>query len=489
MTASAAELRQGIIDALPDDTSTHGQVPALRNVYLPLSHAKALQPDTMVVSGGRGAGKSFWWAALQEGTYRDLIGTLASSSQLSAGTDIYTGFGERPQNDEYPGADVLRQLLDEGTEARMIWRTVVVRHLADEGHPVPQGTWSERVQWVTGHPEAVDRLLAARDQELHHNNTWSIGLFDALDRSAADWPRMHKLIRGLLQTALDLRPYRRLRAKCFLRSDQLDESQVANFPDASKVLASKLELSWPRIELYGLLWQYLGNAAAGAAFRQLAGDDKWTMIDVDGQPYWRPLPLLLRDESLQRSSFHRLTGEWMGKNAKRGFPYVWIPSHLADGQESTSPRSFIAALRKAAEDTAERYPDHGEALHYEGIKRGVQRASQIRVDEVGEDYPWVNELMMPLKGVVVPCDFDVISERWRTDGSLARIQDSVRRGGVRLPPAHLDGGAVGVREDLEELSIFVRMKDSRTNIPDVFRVGYGLGRRGGVKPIRGGGQD
>ena len=41
------------------------------------------------------------------------------------------------------------------------------------------------------------------------------------------------------------------------------------------------------------------------------------------------------------------------------------------------------------------------------------------------------------------------------------------------------------RDDLEALSIFQRLLDGRVNIPDVFRVGYGLGRRGGVKPARG----
>ena len=34
------------------------------------------------------------------------------------------------------------------------------------------------------------------------------------------------------------------------------------------------------------------------------------------------------------------------------------------------------------------------------------------------------------------------------------------------------------------MGIFLRMRDYRINIPDVLRVGYGLGRKGGVKPVR-----
>ena len=38
--------------------------------------------------------------------------------------------------------------------------------------------------------------------------------------------------------------------------------------------------------------------------------------------------------------------------------------------------------------------------------------------------------------------------------------------------------------NLESLHVFLRMRYGRVNIPDVFRIGYGLGRRGGVRPVR-----
>ena len=55
---------------------------------------------------------------------------------------------------------------------------------------------------------------------------------------------------------------------------------------------------------------------------------------------------------------------------------------------------------------------------------------------------------------------------------------------MKLPPRHVEQGPDGVRTDLEALGVFLRLRDGRVNIPDVFRVGYGLGRRGGVRPIR-----
>ena len=136
-------------------------------------------------------------------------------------------------------------------------------------------------------------------------------------------------------------------------------------------------------------------------------------------------------------------------------------------------------MRKAAEDTADEHPEHRYALHYDSIKRGVQEASKIRVSEIQEDYPWVHRVLSPLGGKVVPCEFDEIAERWRDEGVLERLTEEAEQNEVKLPPRHVDQGPDGVRLDLESLGLFLRLSDDRVNIPDVFRVGYGLGRRGG----------
>ena len=219
-------------------------------------------------------------------------------------------------------------------------------------------------------------------------------------------------------------------------------------------------------------------------FREFLGHSNWSPERV-GRKYLYSLPRrVIFEEELQREKLHVISGPWMGRGPRRGFPYTWIPNHLADTEGRVSPRSFLEALRKAAEDTADRQPSHQHALHYDCIKRGVQEASKIRVYEVQEDYPWVHRVLDPLSGMVVPCEFDKISERWDSEGVLKGLAQEVIQGEVKLPPRHISRGAEGVREDLESLGIFLRMRDDRVNIPDVFRVGYGLGRRGGVRPIR-----
>jgi hypothetical protein len=118
-------------------------------------------------------------------------------------------------------------------------------------------------------------------------------------------------------------------------------------------------------------------------------------------------------------------------------------------------------------------------LHYERIKRGVQKASSIRIDELAEDYPWATNMLGALQGLTVPCEFAIIQDRWDH-----RFPKGLKTGVYdRLPPQHLERGWAGILEDLERLGLFERMKDSRINMPDLYRVGFGLGRRGGVKPM------
>ena len=478
---------------LPDETR-YGASPALRDVYLPRSHLKALHPDNPLVTGMRGAGKTFWWSALQDPYVRGLVGEQAGRSRLrgttvlNENTVVRAGFGEKPALDAYPNKEIVLRLMNAGVDPRTIWRTVQAWHLLQEGdddHPLRrQASWETRTSFVVNNPETIERVFQERDDEFEWKGIYFLFLFDALDRCTDDWRAMYRAIRGLLQTTLELRSYRWLRAKVFLRSDQLDESKVADFPDASKVLSGAVELSWPRHELYGLLWHYLANGENGDVFRELLGGEKWSSTIVDGQKLYSVPRRLISDEVHQRQKFNAISGPSMGSDLRREIPYTWIPNHLADTKGRASPRSFLAALRTAAADTTLRHPEYGYALHHDSIRRGVQAASKIRISELQEDYPWVHTALNSLKGMVVPCTFDEIADRWRRERVLDRLAEDAGQGDLKLPPRHMDRGADGIREDLESLGIFLRMRDDRVNIPDVFRVGYGLGRRGGVKPVK-----
>jgi hypothetical protein len=379
--------------------------------------------------------------------------------------------------DHYPDKGSLKKLLDTVSQPANVWRTVMALHTPLGREKLGAMPWSKRVGWTEENPEKTATFLERYDTELFRDGRKHLVLFDALDRSADDWDSLRKLLRGLLEVLLEFRAYRCIRAKVFVRPDMLRSKEVTAFRDSSKVVAGKVELRWTRADLYGLLFQHLGNEpTSGKAFRTLCEDavtERW----VTKHTIWAVPKSLRDDESAQRAVFELLAGQWMGRDRRRGFPYTWLPSHLADAEEQVSPRSFLAAIRTAAANSSASMEC---PLHYDGIKKGVQEASRIRVNEVTEDFPWVQTLMEPLRGMVIPCDFDEVDERWREAdviGKLAQQSEGLR-------PEHLPEEIPGLRKELTELGIFREQSGDRINMPDVYRVGFGLGRKGGVKPIR-----
>ena len=51
-----------------------------------------------------------------------------------------------------------------------------------------------------------------------------------------------------------------------------------------------------------------------------------------------------------------------------------------------------------------------------------------------------------------------------------------------LPVQNAELGCLGLKNDLEQIGVFKTEKDGRIDMPDLYRIGFGLGRRGGVKP-------
>ncbi len=482
------KLRQALRDSLPPVDHAGAEPdrePAF--TYVPPSHARALDPDTSVVEGIRGAGKSFWWAHLSSERHRQFITGAFPEARFDARVKVVQGFGAQATSVDAPSQDVLAALIKD-FPARPIWRAVFA-HKAGFAAPFPaSGKWTERVAWVASNPEEFDEMLQLVDADLAVQNQTLVILFDALDRLADDWPSIRPLAKGLLQIAQDLRATRSVRFKVFVRPDMLEDREIVGFPDASKLLARKAALTWRRVDLYALLFQCLGNASQGGdTFRDLTAGVLKLSWGKAGDAWLLPPPLRT-DERMQEQAFIALAGKAMASGPsgyKRGKPYTWLVNHLQDGLEQVSPRSFFAAVRQAAEQTPE---DNSLAIGYRALQAGVQAASQIRVDEItGEDYPWVDLIMQPLRGkLTVPCAAQDIGNIWQKEQTLSSLRAGLQRSGgaVKLPPQGLEEGVEGVLKDLEDLGLIKRLKDLRVQMPDVYRIAFGFGRRGGVTPLK-----
>jgi len=459
----AKKIREAILNA-PLDTSNFGEVPEPKTLYQPPAHLKALRLDAQVVVGGRGVGKSFWTSALRSNELRRLLEPHTDELQ---DIDVRIGFASNESIRHYPNADVFSSFIASGNDPYDLWRAVVLRWIAEKhGHNIPVDKWPATVAWLKDEPEEAAKLLEKpRDWR-------GLIIFDALDRTSTNWRQMDEIVRGLLRTVLWLKPLKGLYSKVFLREDQAERT-VFNFPDASKLMATKAELTWARHDLHGLLWQRLINAASPH------GDVMRAICEFNEQNGVFNIVRDMKSESDdQRKAFEKIAGPWMGRDRRRGVPYSWAVGHLADGRGHTSPRSFLAAIRQAAEDSEARHSNHDCALHFESIKRGIQKASEIRVQEMAEDYPWVPKILSALKGTNVPTDYHTVTEIWTR--SFPEGPNALMSG--YLPAQHADRGWDGLRDDLQRLGLIETKKDGRLDMPDLYRVGFGLGRRGGVKP-------
>ena len=524
-----ADLRELIRDALPVESAEYGAPPPRHQFFVPKTHARALHINIPVVLGDRGMGKSYWWAALQSREHRGLLARAAPDVRIREETLVFPGFGKTPDLTQYPSKDVFARLLGAGQKPRLVWKAVVVwsagRFAAEhglgrnagngagqgdgtgfgcgsgglwdgsgfgDGRQIPPvdlvlpavDSWEERVAWTVDNPEAVDRLLQQFDATLHAIERDSIWLFDAIDDAADDAATFYTLVEGLCQLALELRSFRHLRAKVFLRTDQFEDRRVGRFPDASKLRASTASLRWLTTELYGLLWQLLGNhPLRGAEYRQdlyttlfehklkgLGREEKQEILKLSAAADWVPPPESQFEPAMQERLFHRLTGPFMGESARKGFAYRWLPTHLADARGDISPRSFLSALSTAVEHTMDHHANHEFALHFRSLHAGVHEASRIRIGELAE-HPWVKPLMEPLAGhVAVPFDFTDAEARWHEAGTLADAD---------VVASEIDS-ANGARKRLAELGVWREMKTGRIDVPDIYRLGFKLARRGGV---------
>ncbi|MBK6715979.1 MAG: hypothetical protein IPG57_13005 [Burkholderiales bacterium] len=479
---SAAAIRLGLREATATLDQTQFSASPPEFTYLPPSHARALDLEATLVEGIRGAGKSFWWAQLASEVHRQFVQQNFPEVRIPDPIIVKQGFGVGLKPDRWPDADTLADLVTQ-FRPRSIWRAVVGLNAGLSGDFGKQGSWRKRVSWVEANPELFALELDLADRLLERSGFHLLVLFDALDRLADDWEHIQPLAKGLLQVALDLRSTRRIRFKIYTRPDILQDPQITGFPDFAKLLAGKASLEWRRADLYALLFQCLGNTPnGGTAFRTTAKSVVGKSGDVDAQGRWRlPAPLRV-DEDLQEAVFERVAGKAMGSSVKRGKPYTWLVNHLLDGLNQVSPRSFFAALGTAATDTA---ADAELALDYKAIQRGVQKASEIRVGEITEDYPWVRLVMEPLRSnLTVPCQLSEIDAIWKQESTLNLLKERLKRESIKLPPLNLDQGTKGILMDLESLGMLQRIDAKRIQVPDVYRIAYGLGRRGGVRPLK-----
>ncbi len=350
--------------------------------------------------------------------------------------------------------------------------------------------WGARCEWIKNNSETEEAIIVKFNEQLKKSRRLHLIIFDALDRLGDDWKSIRLLTRGLLTVILDLRSFSAFRSKAFIRPDMESDRDIWSIRDGSKLKQNIVNLSWNTKDLYGFVWHwFLLEPRTRTQFADLSKTFvKTEIITPRGEHLLKVPDALLEDEAKQKRLFEVLAGKMMGAGSRKGHPYTWIPKHLADARGRVSLRSFIIALRDAARATP---ATAATAMTYDQIKRGVQTASRNRVEQLKEDYGWIEDVLRPLAGLSTPNDDKEFIERWRKEGTIAKIFFLKSADQGCLIPVELEGLRAEdsdvyekLIDALQNIGVAERRGDNRLNIPDLFQVASGMVRKGGVRPIR-----
>jgi hypothetical protein len=487
--------------SLPDVASHEASKPPEKeNVFTPADHAGALDPHRAVVVGDRGTGKSFWSSVLINRDIRNLVAQFYPRLPL-AQVEGKLGFSDDRMTEDHPTPNVIANIIHEGYSAEDLWRAVMLCRApiptpdAPNGGPSPD--WLKWTQWVATDPARRNAAFRALDETLAAQNRIYVLVFDALDLLAEDWRGLRKQIKGIIQLALAVRTLKAIRIKMFIRPDMADDDRLWAVGDASKLRHNIVELNWKRRDLYGLLWTLLANNHCDPA-TNYSGRDPATVFrefccrvfnarfdKVD--EVWHPSPDLIEDEVLQQKVFRALAGDYMGAGPTKGDTYKWVPNHISDAAGFAAPRSFLLAMKEAAENAK----SNETVLDVPGIQAGVRKASKVRVEELSEDYRWMKQVLNDMQYLAVPLPEAELVARWQERGTLRKLKEQAATEGHDnryIPP----GDVLEEREEREayrllieqmvRLKIFFRLNDGRINMPDLFRLQAKVKRKGGMKP-------
>ncbi|HQP36987.1 MAG TPA: hypothetical protein PLI95_17505, partial [Polyangiaceae bacterium] len=332
-------IRKGLSELPRADNHAPDQTVNPEEVYAVQGHRAALDPDRALVVANRGMGKSFWTHALSQDPIRQSVSQQFRQPDLKSAA-VSIGFNASERADSVaPSPDTIRRVYQDrdGRSPESIWNAVIARAAGSNlPVPIPQG-FSPLVQWVDEDPERYASAMTEADNRLATAGRRLLIVFDALDRLGEDWETTRALTRALLRRALAARSYRTIRIKLFMRLDQFEDSSLFDFPDASKIRNTRVDLEWRTEDLYGLLFSRLERlSSARESFRQLQDSLRFRQS---------AFPQVSQAQDSQKLTVDALAGEFMGASKKRGRVFTWLPTHLADARGQTSPRTFLTVWR------------------------------------------------------------------------------------------------------------------------------------------------
>lgn len=468
------------LQSMGSDADAHE---AIERVFLPLPmHAAALQQGKLIVRGERGAGKTALFHLLRALAERADLPLSTVFPGPATVTGRWTeGFSERGKS--HPSPAVLDKLGSDGDDGvlRAFWFGHLVGRLVEASPDVPPPTgdfvttWrkhpTEPEAWVQAAQAEVATLttwLDRLDEHCVRSNRWVFVSYDHLDKIGVASPKVRlRFASTLLAMWLSLaNRFERVRGKIFLRED-LFQVALRGSTDASKLETRSVSLRWSTEDLYRVLLRHM---VSSANLREWASRGP-TPLPLRDRPllgFFPPDALPEEGEVSQRSLAAKLVGELMGEGVKKGYTHRWIPNHLQDANGLIVPRPMLNLVAFAAQWALQHGPrgTSSRLLHPTELQAALEKTSQYRATELQEEHPVVQRLEK-LRGLVL----------------LAQRPAVVQA--LQEPPAQAADDGLGADgeaafEELRSLGVVKVRTDGRVDVPDIYRFGFGIKRKGGV---------
>lgn len=457
----------------------------LQDVFAPTSHSKALDPATALVLGARGAGKSFWASVLYNQDTRQLAADLYPRLELGR-LRVEIGFGGVGRAGVSKA--VIDELVPQGQEKKTagpFWQAVIAGEALKVIEPGQKHNPKDMLDRFADPQDWAD-AMAEVDDKLTKRGESLLIVFDALDAISEDWGRLSGLIDALMRSVWELRGFNAIRAKLFMRPDQLSELTL-RFVELPKLRSGAAKLGWGQTDLYGLMFARL-------AFDEVAKEAFGRFLDARGLGKLPEKQEELRtwklssNKTQQEKLFEAMAGSFMGAGPRKGKTFDWPFNHLADGLGDVTPRSFLILMQNAAELSQSR--DTGALILLpQTIRDGLRAASKVRIEQLNTEYPWIKRVLQPLAGLRVPAEPEVFYDAWKENATVEAAVKIARKENA-LPPisigkplkSSLSNKEAELAERLAKMGVLTSRPDGRYDMPDLFRIGAALLKKGGVTP-------
>lgn len=464
--------------------------------FLPLKTYQLLgEPNRFVIVGARGTGKTRLFKTLQKkegfrqivGTRKVLFNPKADNTQFIVGydyTDVQFCFGQpmekllrMGQEEGYWKGNLLFLLCNHFKQNSQI-QQIAEKHFDNDlfqkfsniENLKKPSQWIEKLQQAD---EDMESFLDDVDAYLNDNDQWIFFTYDSLDHICPKYVDWFPYIRALMAFWFNhLHRWKRLKCKIFLRKDLYDSDRLA-FPDSSKLRANILQLEWNTISLYRLLIKRLANCGCLEVVEYLQRIPELICSTENNELGYIPT----EQEELIERFVNDMLGKYMGKNAKKGQSFSWVPNHLQDNNGALAPRAFLKCFSVAAEKMCAKPEEinkleDAKILLPQMIQGAVLDVSKDRVIELKEEYRWIEQLQSAFRGATMLMDKSEFIKRINMDLWTEDIREEL--------PAQTPEG---IFDMLEKLGIVFIARDGRVNVPEIYLHGFNMKRKGGLRRL------